>query len=55
MSTLRAVSPNQPATPISGFRIPVELKAAAAAKAKAEGKTLTDVVIECLREYASRD
>lgn len=54
MSTLRTVSPNQPATPISSFRIPADVKNAAAAKAKDEGRTLTDVIVEALREYAGQ-
>ncbi len=43
--------PNQPKTPHSTFRIPVELKEAAAEKAKAEGRTLTDVIVAALTEY----
>lgn len=46
--------PNKPKTPISGFRIPEDVKAAAAARAKVEGKTLTDVVVEHLRRYGKR-
>lgn len=38
-------------TPISGFRIPEDVKAAAVERATAEGKTLTDVVVEYLRRY----
>lgn len=43
--------PNKPKTPISGFRIPEDVKAAAVARATAEGKTLTDVVVAYLRRY----
>jgi|GEM_PF-2946796 len=43
--------PNKPKTPVSNFRIPEDVKEAATAKAKAEGKTLTDVVVEALRRY----
>lgn len=43
--------PNKPKTPISGFRIPEDVKAAAVERAKSEGKTLTDVVVEYLRRY----
>lgn len=38
-------------TPVSNFRIPAELKAMAQAKATAEGKTLTDVIVELLTKY----
>lgn len=43
--------PNKPKTPISGFRIPEDVKVAAVERAEAEGKTLTDVVVEALRRY----
>lgn len=43
--------PNKPRTPISGFRIPEDVKAAAVARAEVEGKTLTDVVVEHLTRY----
>lgn len=46
--------PNKPKTPISGFRIPADVKAAAVERATAEGKTLTDVVVDCLRRYGKR-
>lgn len=39
-------------TPVTNFRIPPDIKAAAQAKAEAEGKTLSRVVIDLLREYA---
>lgn len=39
-------------TPLTNFRIPADIKRAAQEKAKAEGKTLTRVVIDLLREYA---
>lgn len=44
--------PNKPKTPTSTFRIPVELKTAAQERAEAEGKTLTDVVVDALSKYA---
>ena len=44
--------PNKPKTTTSTFRIPTELKAAAQERAEAEGKTLTDVVVEALAKYA---
>jgi hypothetical protein len=37
----------------SSFRIPTDLKKAAAAKAAQEGRTLTDVIVEFLRRYAA--
>lgn len=39
------------ATPLTPFRLPPAVKAAAAARAAAEGRTLTDVVIEHLAAY----
>lgn len=48
--SLRRV-PNKPKTPISGFRIPEDVKAAAMERAAAEGKTLTEVVVSHLRRY----
>lgn len=38
-------------TPVTNFRIPVDIKKAAQEKAKAEGKSLSRVVIDYLREY----
>lgn len=52
-ATIRTV-PNKPKTPVSGFRIPEELKAKAVTKAEAEGKTLTDVVVAALERYVRR-
>lgn len=43
--------PNKPKTPTSTFRIPTRIKEAAQAKAEAEGRTLTEVVVDYLREY----
>lgn len=43
--------PNQPKTPVSNFRIPTALKAAAQAKAHQRGETLTDVIIRALERY----
>lgn len=40
-------------TPVTNFRIPKHIVQAAKAKAKAEGRTLTDVVVAYLRRYAS--
>lgn len=45
--------PDQPKTPHSSFRIPPDLKLAATQKAKAEGRDLTAVVVEKLREYVT--
>ncbi|MCS5716749.1 hypothetical protein N1027_01210 [Herbiconiux sp. CPCC 205763] len=47
--------PNQPKTPVKGFRIPVDLYDAALAKAQSEGRTLTDVVREALHRYIDAD
>lgn len=44
--------PNQPKTPVSNFRIPADVKDRAVAKARAEGRTLTDVVVTALEQYA---
>jgi hypothetical protein len=43
--------PNKPKTPVTGFRIPETVKGPAAERAAAEGKTLTDVVVEHLAKY----
>jgi hypothetical protein len=40
-------------TPVSNFRIPRNVRDAAMAKARAEGRTLTDVIVAYLRRYAS--
>lgn len=43
--------PNKPKTPVTGFRIPEDVKAAAVERAAAEGKTLTEVVVASLKRY----
>lgn len=43
--------PNAPKTPHSSFRIPAELKQAAAEKAKANGTDLTAVIVKALERY----
>lgn len=43
--------PNKPKTPISAFRIPLELKAAVQAKAKERGDDLTSIVIKAFEKY----
>lgn len=43
--------PNQPATPTHSIRVDDDLWRAALRKAHDEGRTLTDVIIECLRRY----
>jgi predicted HicB family RNase H-like nuclease len=45
--------PNQPKTPITGVRIPLDLKAAAQAKAAERGESLSDVVRRGLVEYVA--
>jgi predicted DNA-binding protein len=47
--------PNQPKTPVKGFRIPTDLYDAALAKAQSEGRTLTEVVREALQRYIDGD
>lgn len=42
-------------TPVTNFRIPTDIKEAAQAKAEREGKTLSRVVINLLREYAREE
>ncbi|WP_166790324.1 hypothetical protein [Cryobacterium sp. Hh11] len=44
---------NQPKTPITGVRIPLDLKVAAQAKAASNGETLSDVVRRGLAEYVA--
>jgi predicted HicB family RNase H-like nuclease len=46
--------PNQPKTPITAIRIPTELKSRVAAKAAAEGTSLSAVVIKALERYAGK-
>lgn len=48
------MAPRENHTPLTAFRIPAELKSAAAEKAKSEGKTLTAVVVELLTRYVKR-
>jgi predicted HicB family RNase H-like nuclease len=43
--------PNKPKTPVTNFRIPQDLKRAAAERAAGEGRTLTDVIVEALERY----
>lgn len=45
--------PNQPKTPNRALRVEEPLWRAAQAKAKAEGRTLTSVIVACLRRYVS--
>ena len=46
--------PDKPKTPHSSYRIPVELKKAATERATAEGRTLTDVIVESLERYVKK-
>jgi len=48
---MMAFVPNKPKTPVSNFRIPADVKAAAVARAEQEGKTLTDVIVAHLIKY----
>jgi hypothetical protein len=43
--------PNQPKTPLRAFRIPEPLYRTALRKARANDRTLTDVVVEALEKY----
>jgi hypothetical protein len=47
--------PNQPKTPITPVRIPLDLKARVKEKAAAEGTNLSAVVIAGLEQYAPED
>lgn len=42
-------------TPVRSLRVPDAIWQPAMERAKAEGKTLTEVLIEFLREYGSQD
>lgn len=46
--------PNQPKTPVSNFRIPVELKAQFKAKAEERGDDMTAVIIKAIERYVKR-
>jgi hypothetical protein len=46
--------PNQPKTPGFNVRIPLDVKAAAQAKAKAENRTLSDVIVAYLTRYGRK-
>lgn len=50
-SYLACVSPNVPKTPKHGVRIPDDLWQAVKVKAKAQGETITDVIIRALKRY----
>lgn len=43
-----------PNTPVTNFRIPLDLRQAASEKAAAEGRTLTDVVVAALQRFVAR-
>lgn len=47
------MTPTNP-TPVTNFRIPPDVKAAAQRRAEAEGRTLTDVVVAYLRRYGAQ-
>lgn len=51
MADTMGVVPNQPKTPVTGIRIPLDLKASVAAKAASEDTDLSKVVIRLLQEY----
>lgn len=54
MSAKLGSVPNQPKTPITAIRIPTDLKVRVAAKAAAEGTSLSAVVIKALEKYAGK-
>ena len=45
--------PNKPKTPVRGVRVEDGLWRAAQAKAEAEGRTLTGVIVDYLRRYVA--
>jgi hypothetical protein len=45
--------PNQPKTPVHSLRVDGDLWRAAQAKAEAEGRTLTGVIVAYLKRYVS--
>ena len=45
--------PNQPKTPVRGIRVDGDLWRAAQAKAEAEGRTITGVLVDYLKRYVS--
>lgn len=45
--------PNQPKTPVRGIRVDDGIWRAAQAKAQAEGRTLTGVIVDYLKRYIS--
>jgi hypothetical protein len=45
--------PNQPKTPVRGIRVEDGLWHAAQEKARAEGRTLTGVIVDYLKRYVS--
>jgi hypothetical protein len=45
--------PNQPKTPVRGIRVDEDLWRAAQAKAEAEGRPLTSVLVAYLKRYVS--
>jgi hypothetical protein len=45
--------PNQPKTPVRGIRVDDDLWHAAQEKAKAEGRTMTDVLVAYLKRYVA--
>lgn len=51
MTATIGTMPNQPKTPVSTFRIPLDLKARVAEKAAANGTNLSAIVIAALVAY----
>lgn len=46
--------PNAPKTPLRCFRVPTDLYQAAQQVARAEGRSVSDIVRECLLAYVQR-
>lgn len=49
------VMPNKPKTPVSTFRLPLDLKARAQLAAEANGTTLTAVIVAALEQYVKKN
>jgi predicted DNA-binding protein len=47
--------PNKPKTPVSTFRIPLELKARTKAAAEANGTDLTAIVVAAFEQYVKKN
>jgi len=50
-----SLMPNKPKTPVSTFRLPLDLKVQAQAAAEANGTTLTAVIVAALEQYVKKN